>query len=154
MLSEELERSARDAVLCWLATSSADGVPNVSPKEIFAPFENNSIVIANIASPRSARNIQAAPTACVSFIDIFTQKGFQITGSAAVLRSGDPDFDAAETPLLAMTEGKFPFRQVFRVMAERIRPIVAPRYRFFADTTEAGQVSDAMLRYGVQPIDG
>jgi hypothetical protein len=57
MLSPEVQESATRSVLCWLATVDEVGQPNVSPKEIFAGFDSNHLVIANIASPKSGRNI-------------------------------------------------------------------------------------------------
>jgi len=44
--------------MCWLATVDRHGQPNVSPKEIFAAFDSEHLVIANIASPSSVRNFE------------------------------------------------------------------------------------------------
>ena len=71
MLILETLVSARKSVLCWLATADAQGQPNVSPKEIFAIYDSANMLIANIASPTSVRNIESNPRVCVSFIDIF-----------------------------------------------------------------------------------
>ena len=79
MLSSEVQNSAAHSVLCWLATVDGNGQPNVSPKEIFAAFDTEHLVIANIASPSSVRNIEVNPLVCVSFIDVFVQKGFKVT---------------------------------------------------------------------------
>ena len=151
MLSVDVHEVIQRSVLCWLATSSASGEPSVSPKEIFAAFDDDSIIIANIASPGSLRNLRENPRACVSFIDVFTQKGYQIKGSAVVLSKGDPRYATIEAALLKLTGGKFPFKTVFRVMADEVREIIAPRYRLFPGTTEAEQIESAMRAYGVRP---
>ena len=70
------------SVLCWLATADAQGQPNVSPKEVFAAFDEQRLVIAHIASPISVKNIQQNPKVCVSLIDIFVQKGWKLIGTA------------------------------------------------------------------------
>ncbi|MFI0416312.1 MAG: pyridoxamine 5'-phosphate oxidase family protein [Candidatus Thiodiazotropha sp.] len=62
-----------ESVLCWLATSGEDGFPNCSPKEAFTFYEDDKIVIANIALPQSGKNIKANSNVCVSFINIFKQ---------------------------------------------------------------------------------
>ncbi|HEX9869830.1 MAG TPA: pyridoxamine 5'-phosphate oxidase family protein, partial [Candidatus Tectomicrobia bacterium] len=67
-------------MLCWLATVSERGVPNVTPKEIFTHHGDDHIVIADIASSHSVRNVRAHPQVCVSFVDVFRQRGFKITG--------------------------------------------------------------------------
>lgn len=151
ILEADVQRLVEESVLCWLATSSAAGQPSVSPKEIFSVFNDDSIVIANIASPNSARNIQENPRACASFVNVFTQKGYQLQGCALCLRKGDDGFREIEEVLLEMTQGKFPFKSVFRVMVEQVNEILAPRYRLYPETTEQDQVSSAMVRYGVRP---
>lgn len=152
MLPEAVKRSVEECVLCWLATSDTRGRPNVSPKQIFTTFNGDSIVIANIASPGSARNIKLNPQACVSFVDVFRQKGFRVAGAAAVLRAGDAEFGEVEPLLLELTGGLFPFRSALRVLAEDIGEIVAPRYRLFPETTERGQIQDALKTYGVRSL--
>ena len=75
MISVEIKNYIERSVLCWLATADAAGVPNVSPKEIFVPFGDDHLLIANIASPESVKNIRGNPHVCVSFVDVFVQKG-------------------------------------------------------------------------------
>ena len=70
MLNKDITNSIEHSVLCWLATSSADGTPNVSPKEIFTYYGDSKIIIANIASPQSVKNIKANARACISFISL------------------------------------------------------------------------------------
>lgn len=146
-------RLADESVLCWLATSSVSGQPSVSPKEVYSVYNNDSIIIANIASPNSARNIRENPNACVSFVNIFTQKGYQIKGAARCLGNGDDGYAEIEGVLLGITQGKFPFKTAFRVMAEEVHEILAPRYRLYPETTEQDQISNAMDAYGVHSRD-
>ncbi|MEM1358269.1 MAG: pyridoxamine 5'-phosphate oxidase family protein [Bacteroidota bacterium] len=137
------------SVLCWLATVSAAGQPNVSPKEIFCTYREDYLLIANIASPGSLRNIQDNPAVCVSFIDILVQKGAQIKGTATIVYQNDPAYDALAQGLHQLTGGMFPFASLFKIRIESIKPIVAPRYRLFPETTEAEQIASAKKTYGV-----
>jgi predicted pyridoxine 5'-phosphate oxidase superfamily flavin-nucleotide-binding protein len=137
-------------VLCWLATTDADGQPNVSPKEIFAAFDEEHVVIAHIASPISVRNIQQNPKVCVSLIDIFVQKGWKLLGQARYVNASDVAFHAYAKPLLAMTGDKFNIQAVLVVKVVQAHPIVAPSYRFYPDTTtEQSQIEAAMKTYDV-----
>lgn len=142
---EAIEKS----VLCWLATVSRDHIPNVSPKEIFTHFEDTHMLIANIASPQSVRNILENPHACVSFIDIWVQKGYQLKGRAEIIHRKEVRFTEREERLLPMTKGKFPFNQIISIQVDQIKPIIAPRYRLFPDTTEEEQIASARKAYGV-----
>lgn len=151
-LSQELRDAARRSVLCWLATADALGQPSVSPKEIFAVFDAEHFVVANIASPGSARNIGVNPRVCIGFVDVFVQKGFKVIGIARHVRRHEAEFAHWAAPLLAMAGPRFPLHGVFVVLAVAVEPIVAPSYRLHpGDTDEASQVAAAMRRYGVQP---
>jgi predicted pyridoxine 5'-phosphate oxidase superfamily flavin-nucleotide-binding protein len=155
MLSPEVQNSAARSVLCWLATVDANGQPNVSPKEIFAVFDTEHLVIANIASPTSVRNIEVNPLVCVSFIDVFVQKGFKVRGTAHNVRRQDPDFSRWAALLEAKAGPRFPIHSVLVVRAHSVEPILAPSYRLYAaETTEQSQLASAMRTYGVQPAHG
>ena len=54
LITAEIARSIEQSVLCWLATVSADGIPNVSPKEAFLHDGEGRLLVANIASPTTA----------------------------------------------------------------------------------------------------
>lgn len=150
MFSFEVKNSIEKSVLCWLATADATGLPNVSPKEIFTHFDDSQLLIAHIASPKSVKNIIANPKVCVSFIDIFVQKGYKLIGEARILTSGDDDFVERYDLLKDMAGDKFPFAVIIEVTAHKIEQIVAPSYRMYPDTTtEEKQIENAKRAYGV-----
>jgi len=149
ILSKEIKKSVEKSVLCWLATSSADNFPNVSPKEIFTGYED-SIIVANIASPQTVKNIKANPKVCVSFIDILVQKGYQIKGNADIITKKNPEYLKLSSPLTEMTQGKFPFSTIIKIEVTEAKPIIAPSYLFYPNTTEAEQIESAKKQYGIQ----
>ncbi len=152
MLSSEVLEFASLSVLCWLATADAKGQPNVSPKEIFSVVDAKQLVIANIASPTSVRNVGQNPSVCVSFIDIFVQKGFKISGTARNVGKGDAEFAHWSAPLIAKAGPLFPIHSVIVVDPVAVEPILAPSYRLYAaKTTVQDQIQAAMRTYGVQP---
>lgn len=150
ILTKEVRASAEQSVLCWLATSDESGQPNVSPKEVFAISDSQHIVVANIASPKSVKNITVNQKVCLSFIDIFVQKGFKIIGTATELKSSAPQYSHWVAPLLAMAGDRYPIRSVLVIKATAVEPIVAPSYRLYpVETTEETQVQSALHTYGV-----
>ena len=150
MLSKEVCQSIDDSVLCWLATSGRSNIPNVSPKEIFTYFEEG-VIIANIASPCSASNISKNPIACVSFIDIFTQKGYKVTGHASILPYTTSLLKTAVAKLKDMAGVNFTIHNFIVIKADRVDKILAPSYQFFSDTTEQSQREAAYKAYNVSP---
>lgn len=139
------------SVLCWLATSDSAGVPNVSPKEMWYIRKDVQIVIANVASPGSARNVKSNPKVCVAFLDIFRQKGLQLKGDAVLLTSKDAQYQDYAGPLNDMSGGRYPFNSVFLVDISQKKNILAPSYILYPDeSTEQSRIEDAVNSYKVR----
>ncbi len=150
MISEKIKEYIDRSVLCWLATSSTDNQPNVSPKEVFVCFEDGTIIIANIASPGSAENVLVNPNVAVSFVDIFVQKGYQLKGKCTLVSNADEEFQTLAEPLEKITKGIYPFETVFSIKVEEVKEIKAPGYFVFPDKTEADMIEEALKTYGVK----
>lgn len=154
LLNAAVQEAARRSVLCWLATVDSDGQPNVSPKEVWAIVDDRHVVVAHIASPMSVRNIMQQPQVCLSFVDVFVQKGFKLIGTAREVRTNDSEFSIWAKPLLAIMGQRFTIQSVLVVHVKSVFAIVAPSYRFYPDdTTEASQVTSAMRTYKVQLVE-
>jgi predicted pyridoxine 5'-phosphate oxidase superfamily flavin-nucleotide-binding protein len=151
LLGPDIQSMAQRSVLCWLATVDSSGQPNVSPKEIFTVLDGEHIVVANIASPSSAKNIRANAKVCLSFIDVFAQKGYKVLGLATEAR---PTHGRRLRPLgrASAHDGRraFPIHSVFVVRATAVEPILAPSYRLHpSETSETTQIESALRTYGV-----
>ena len=151
ILSAAVHAAAQRSVLCWLATVDAQGQPNVSPKEVWAIADDQHVVVANIASPVTARNIAQQPKVCLSFVDVLVQKGFKLQGTARTVLPDDPDYSKWAAPLLLMTGDRFVVRSVLLMAVQTVQPIVAPSYWLYPETTtEASQAAAARLAYGLK----
>lgn len=155
ILNSSHKAMAERSVLCWLATADESGQPNVSPKEVFAVADDQHIVVANIASPGSAKNIHINEKVCLSFIDVFAQKGFKVFGVASDVTPEAAEYFRWVEPLRMMAGDRFPIHSVFVVRATAVEPIIAPSYRLYpSETTEASQVQAALRTYGVREVGG
>ena len=148
-MNQELKNSIEKSVLCWLATSTSSGEPNVSPKEVFAAY-GDFILVANIASPNTVKNIKQNKYVCISFINILVQKGYQVKGEAEIIDSKTEEYQKMEAVLLKLTQGKFPFQSITKINIKQTKPIIAPRYLFYPETTEQLQIESALETYGVR----
>ena len=154
MMNDAVRENASRSVLCWLATVDANGQPNVSPIEVWAIVDEQHVVVAHIASPISARNIAHNPQVCLSFVDVFVQKGFKLGGTAREVRADNAEFATWAKPLLAMVGERFTIHSVLVVHVKSVAAILAPSYRFYPnETTEASQVASGMRTYNVQAIE-
>ena len=150
MLTQDVIKYIEQSVLCWLATSDKDNFPNVSPKEMFTHFEDNKILIANIASPNSVANILENNNVCVSFVDVFVQKGYKIKGQAKIIYKKDADFEIKSKPLTTLFTDKFPISAIIEITVQKIESIMAPSYFLYSETTEEAQIKSAMDTYKVK----
>ncbi len=151
-INDAMRTDIANSVLCWLATVDADGTPNVTPKEISSSYGDDRIVVADIASSNTVRNIRAHPAVCVSFIDVFRQRGFKVTGQAVIIGPDDTDFSTVGARLLQMAGDDFPIRHIISIQMEKVSRILAPSYRLFPDRTEGERMASAYQAYGVAPI--
>ena len=149
-MTPQVLQAVEDSVLCWLSSVDEAGWPNVSPKEIFTALDDAHLLIAHIASPASVRNIGQHPQVCVSFVDVFKQKGFKLKGRAELAFPDDARFAAWSAPLKPLAGERFAIHAAICVRVEQVQPILAPSYQFFPGTTEADQQASALAAYGVR----
>ncbi|SMD44837.1 hypothetical protein SAMN00777080_3472 [Aquiflexum balticum DSM 16537] len=153
MINSDVKKYIDKSVLCWLATVNELNEPNVSPKEVFTYDGEHSLLIANIASPLSIKNIRENPNVCVSFIDVFIQKGFKLKGTARVIEKKDPGFGNKAKLLTDLFTDNFPIKSIIEITVIRVDKIMAPSYFLYPDKTEQSQIESAMKTYKVKPID-
>lgn len=150
LITTKVRESIERSVLCWLATSDENGHPNVSPKEVFAVADSQNMVVANIASPRSARNIRENQKICLSFVDILVQKGFKIIGTATEIKPSDSEYSNWVKPLISIAGNRYSIHSIFIINLISVEQIVAPSYQLFPlETTEESQINSALRTYGV-----
>ena len=145
MLSQDVKNSIDESILGWLATASAAGVPNCSPKEVFTHL-GNEILVAHIASPVSVRNIQENENVCLSFVHVFKQKGFKVTGKAQFVSQQDDDFALLYQHIKPIS-GDFPVKGIIRMQVEHTQAVIAPSYFLVEGTTEQSQIESAKKAY-------
>ena len=151
-LNNKCCESIDESVLCWLATISAQGVPNVTPKQIFT-HHNDTLLIAHIASPNTVANIQANPKVCVSMIEVFAMRGFKYIGTAQYFDPDRPEYQTLAPKLSMIAGSDFTILGVIQIQIDHIETIVAPSWRLFPERTLAERRQKTMTEdYGVQPI--
>ncbi|MEL6925642.1 MAG: pyridoxamine 5'-phosphate oxidase family protein [Bacteroidota bacterium] len=149
MLTADILHYIDRSVLCWLATTDHEGQPNVSPKEVFTHFGESHLLIANIASPNTVRNLKSNHKVCVSFVDVLVQKGYQLKGTAELVYKKEERFDQLAAPLLAITKGLYPFASLTFVKIEHSKPIIAPSYRLYPEQSVEEKIASAKKAYGL-----
>ncbi len=88
-LSEEAKKIISEYGPALIATASKAGKPNVSPKGSFRVLDDEHVIFANIASPRTMANLKENPQLTAIMLDRSSRKGCRIWGKAEILGSGD-----------------------------------------------------------------
>jgi len=149
-MNADVQSGIEKSVLCWLATSDKEGQPNVSPKEIFAVYDEEHIAIADIASPVSVRNIKNNPAVCVSAVDIFSQSGFKIIGTAQLYTPDDDRYAQLKSSLSSRLTPEYVVRHIILLHVEKVSRILAPSYLLHPERTEDEHRERTYKTYGVR----
>ena len=88
-LSEEAKALIKDTHPGFIATASAAGRPNVSPKGSLRVLDDEHIVFADIHSPNTVANIVENPMVAALVFDPATRHGCRVWGTAEILSSGE-----------------------------------------------------------------
>jgi predicted pyridoxine 5'-phosphate oxidase superfamily flavin-nucleotide-binding protein len=126
ILTEEMQRVVTEQRLGYVATVSPDGTPNLSPKGTLAVWDADTLIFADIRSPRTIANLSTNPAVEVNVVDPFLRKGYRFKGTATVVTDG-----SALQEGLAFYERRGvtnPIRAVVLIHVERALPLISPAY--------------------------
>jgi len=87
-LSNEI-KAVFEKQLAVIATSSADGTPNVGPKGSMYIADDETLAYSEGTGEKTLRNIQGNPKVAVLVVDRENSDGYQVKGTAEVLTDGD-----------------------------------------------------------------
>jgi predicted pyridoxine 5'-phosphate oxidase superfamily flavin-nucleotide-binding protein len=88
-LTDEAKKMIAEHGPALIATASKQGKPNVSLKGSFQVLDDEHVVFADIASPRTMANLRENPQLSAIVFDPSTRKGCRIWGKAEIVDSGD-----------------------------------------------------------------
>ncbi len=89
----KIEQSHRQLIeevgLCYVATASSDGVPNVSPKGSIAVLDDDHLIFADIMSPGTRKNLHENPQLTILVCKPEKFQGYQFQGTAELSQDGE-----------------------------------------------------------------
>ena len=88
-LTDEAKKAIAEISPSLVATAGGTGKPNVSAKGSLRVLDDDHLVFADIASPRTVANIRENPRVAVICLDAAARKGCRIWGKGSVLNSGE-----------------------------------------------------------------
>jgi predicted pyridoxine 5'-phosphate oxidase superfamily flavin-nucleotide-binding protein len=146
-VSAEVRELIERLRLAYVATASADGEPNVSPKGSLKVLDVNHVAFADIASPRTVANLRENPRLEINVVDPFARRGFRIRGTAEVL--DDPELIAVVGAGLG---ADYPVEHAVVITVTDVRPVDSPVY-LFTDADPAAVNENWQSIYGYRKVD-
>jgi uncharacterized protein len=151
MLTEEMKQMVERLRLCYVATVTPDGKPNLSPKGSLKVVDDDHLAFADIASPVTIRNLQTNPFIEINMVDPFLRRGFRFKGRATIHKAG-ADFDFVAEDLWAREGRQYPVNAVVKVRVEESFPVLSPAYTFNDNVQEAQVKASWLKRFGLAEI--
>ena len=95
MLTADMRAVIQAAHLCFAATVSPDGMPNVSPKGTIGVWDDQQLFFLDLASPGTRANLQTRPWMELNVVEQLSRRGYRFFGPAT-LHVGDAIFEEAK----------------------------------------------------------
>lgn len=148
MLNQDMKAIIKQANLSFVATINQDGSPNLSPKSTLRPYDDDSLIFADLASPGTIKNLSRNPSTEVNCIDVFSRRGYRFTGKSTVHSPKDIIYDKFNNIILAELGQSTTVHHVVLIKLTSVNPILSPAYNNPSVTEEKLRES-YFRKYGV-----
>jgi len=118
-LTEEAKKAIGEIRPSLIATAARSGKPNVSAKGSLRVLDDEHVVFADVASPRTIANIRENPQVAIICLDVQSRKSCRVWGKAEIFDSGEL-FDKLSADL---AERKMKVNNVVKVAVEEVETI-------------------------------
>jgi len=105
--------------LAWVATASAAGEPNVTPKGSLKLLDEHHVLFADLFSLKTRKNLTENKKVAVTVVDAHTGKGYQLKGIAEVISSG-PLFEETAKQIKGSSKGLPAVQHVVKIEVEAV----------------------------------
>ena len=128
MLTTDMRAVIEAAHLCFAATVTPDGMPNVSPKGTIGVWDDVRLFFLDIASPGTRANLAHHPWMEVNVVDQLSRRGYRFAGRATLYDAQSAEY--AEAVRRVYRDGPPASGPVGVVLltVERAAPLLSPAY--------------------------
>jgi predicted pyridoxine 5'-phosphate oxidase superfamily flavin-nucleotide-binding protein len=86
-LTEDMKEVLRSNI-CYFATCSKDGKPNVVPIGLVESLSDSEVLVIDVRFDKTRKNLEENPEVAIAVTDIKRHQAYQIKGNAKVITSG------------------------------------------------------------------
>ncbi len=146
ILTDDMKRIIAEVRLCYAATVTPEGKPNLSPKGSIVVLGDSELGFADLGSPRTLENVRHNPAIEINVVDPFVRKGYRFKGRAEIV--SDPAACAVIGKLLGPA---YPFTQVVKIHVDQALPVASPIYHL-SKVTESEIKQVWLETYGYRSV--
>ncbi|HSP15993.1 MAG TPA: pyridoxamine 5'-phosphate oxidase family protein [Thermoanaerobaculia bacterium] len=129
-----MEAIIRAAHLCFAATVTPEGRPNVSPKGTIRVWDARHLFFLDIASPGTRANLAVQPYMEINVVEALSRRGYRFSGPVTMHESGEI-FDNAVGMVMSEEGSTYEVVSVVMLELEHAAPLLSPGYWHVADET-------------------
>jgi uncharacterized protein len=131
-LTADMRAVIQAAHLCFAATVTPEGRPNVSPKGTIRAWDDGSLFFLDIASPGTRRNLAVTPYLELNVVDQLSRRGYRFAGPT-VLHTQGALFDEACRRVFGEEPARYSVAAVVLLQIEHVAALVSPGYAHVVD---------------------
>lgn len=131
-ITADMRAVVQSAHLCFAATVTPDGRPNLSPKGTIRVWDDSHIFYLDIASPTTRANLERSPWIEINVIDQLSRRGYRFLGRAE-LHTDDEVYREATRRVFSQEGQTYPVAAAVLVAVERALPLFSPGYMHIRD---------------------
>ena len=139
MIDDDMRAVVEAQHLCFAATVSPSGRPNLSPKGTIRVWDEKHIFFCDIASPNTRRNLERSPWIEVNVVDPLSRRGYRFFGKAALHRN-DEVYERATQRIFSEEGNTYRVNAVVLIEVEHAMPLYSPGYEHVSDEFEMRKV--------------
>ncbi len=128
MLTPDMRAVIEAVHLCFAATVTPDGRPNLSPKGTIRVWDDTHLFFLDIASPGTRANLAHSPWMELNVVEQLSRRGYRFFGKAEVYEPGGPLYEEGLRRVLDPTIPATPIAAVVLLALERVAPLLSPGY--------------------------
>ena len=140
MLTPDMRAVIEAAHLCFAATVTPEGRPNLSPKGTIRVWDDAHLFFLDIASPGTRANLAHAPWLELNVVEQLSRRGYRFAGTAALHLAGSAPFAEGIRRAYGEAPPPAPAVAVVLLAVERAAPLLSPAYWRGTDETALRQI--------------
>lgn len=128
MLTPDMRAVIRAAHLSFVATVTAEGRPNLSPKGTIGVWDDQHLFFLDLASPGTRENLRRQPWLELNVVEQLSRRGYRFAGPVVLHLPGSPEYAAAIERVYGSAPPSSAPAAVVVIEIERAAPLLSPSY--------------------------